>query len=161
MAIHVNTSAINNITEYPNSFKRQGAFPLERYSLFNSYEEARSYVKNNPIAYIGQIVSVAIAADPEHEIVASTKAYIIGADTELHELAQGDGSGSGASSAEVEALKARCTDLETKVAAARTAIDLPSKEEYTMNDLYDVLVAVKAALADASEEEEQEDTPEP
>lgn len=148
MATHVDTSAIKNITEYPNSFKRQGAFPLERYSLFNSYEEARNYVKNNPIAYIGQIVSVAIAAGAEHEIVASTKAYIIGVDSELHELAQGDGSESGASSAEVEALKTRCTNLETKVAAARAALNLPSKETYTMNDLYDVLVAVKAALAD-------------
>lgn len=148
MATHVDTSAIKNITEYPNSFKRQGAFPLERYSLFNSYEEARNYVKNNPIAYIGQIVSVAIAADAEQEIVASTKAYIIGVDSELHELAQGDGSESGASSAEVEALKTRCTNLETKVAAARAALNLPSKETYTMNDLYDVLVAVKAALAD-------------
>lgn len=148
MATHVDTSAIKNITEYPNSFKRQGAFPLERYSLFNSYEEARNYVKNNPIAYIGQIVSVAIAADAEHEIVASTKAYIIGVDSELHELAQGDGSESGASSDEVEALKTICTNLETKVAAARAALNLPSKETYTMNDLYDVLVAVKAALAD-------------
>lgn len=148
MATHVDTSAIKNITEYPNSFKRQGAFPLERYSLFNSYEEARNYVKNNPIAYIGQIVSVAIAADADHEIAASTKAYIIGVDSELHELPQGDGSGSGASSAEVEALKTRCTNLETKVAAARAALNLPSKETYTMNDLYDVLVAVKAALAD-------------
>ena len=23
-----------NLTEYPNSFKRQGAFPLEAYSIF-------------------------------------------------------------------------------------------------------------------------------
>lgn len=43
----------NNITEYPNSFKRQGSFPLEAYSVFTSYEEASNYAKNNLISYIG------------------------------------------------------------------------------------------------------------
>ena len=159
MATHVNTSAIKNITEYPNSFKRQGVFPLERYSLFNSYEEARDYVKNNPIAYIGQIVSVVIAADTEHGIEASTKAYIIGADEELHELAQGDSS-SGASSDEVEALKARCSDLESKIAAA-SSVTLPPKDKYTINDLWDVLSAMKNALNGTPVNEDQGDTSEP
>lgn len=159
MATHVNTSAIKNITEYPNSFKRQCAFPLERYSLFNSYEEARDYVKNNPIAYIGQIVSVAISADTEHSIEASTKAYIIGADEELHELAQGDSS-SGASSGEVEALKARCSDLENRVAAA-SSVTLPAKDKYTINDLWDVLSAMKNALNGTPVNEDQGDTSEP
>ena len=157
MAIHVNTSAINNITEYPNSFKRQGAFPLERYSLFNSYEDARSYVRLNPIAYIGQIVSVAIAADPDNGVEASTKAYIIGADLELHELAQGDSSG-GASSDEVEALKARCAELEAKVGAA-SAVLLPDKDKFTINDLWDVLFAMKSALDGTPVNEDQGDTP--
>lgn len=159
MAIHVNTSAIKNITEYPNSFKRQGAFPLERYSLFNSYEEARDYAKNNPIAYIGQIVSVAVAADPVSGTEASTKAYIIGADGELHELPQGDGS-SGASSDEVEALKARCADLESKIAAA-SSVTLPPKDKYTINDLWDVLLAMRNALNGTPANEDQGDTSEP
>lgn len=159
MATHVNTSAIKNITEYPNSFKRQGAFPLERYSLFNSYEEARDYVKNNPIAYIGQIVSVAIAANDVSGTVASAKAYIVGVDEELHELAQGDSS-SGASSDEVEALKARCADLERKVSAA-SSVTLPPKDKYTINDLWDVLFAMKNALNGAPVNEEQGDTSEP
>ena len=61
-----------NLTEYPNSFKRQGAFPLEAYSIFyNTIQEqsgggsiektalqmAQDYAKNNPIAYIGQILT--------------------------------------------------------------------------------------------------------
>ena len=33
MAI-LNTNFPTNLTEYPNSFKRQGAFPLEAYSVF-------------------------------------------------------------------------------------------------------------------------------
>ncbi len=53
MAINIDTSTIKNITEYPNSFKRQGAFPLERYSIFNTLTEAEAYAKSNPIAYVG------------------------------------------------------------------------------------------------------------
>lgn len=58
MAINIDTSTIKNITEYPNSFKRQGAFPLERYSVFNTLTEAEAYAKSNPIAYVGQIITV-------------------------------------------------------------------------------------------------------
>lgn len=54
MASIIDTSSIKNITEYPNSFKRQGAFPLERYSLFNSVSDAETYASTNPIAYVGQ-----------------------------------------------------------------------------------------------------------
>lgn len=58
MAINIDTSTIKNITEYPNSFKRQGAFPLERYSIFNTLADAEAYAKSNPIAYVGQIITV-------------------------------------------------------------------------------------------------------
>lgn len=58
MAINIDTSTIKNITEYPNSFKRQGAFPLERYSIFNTLTEAKAYANSNPIAYVGQIITV-------------------------------------------------------------------------------------------------------
>lgn len=58
MAINIELSSITNITEYPNSFKRQGAFPLERYSLFDSLSSAQNYASTNPIAYVGQLVTV-------------------------------------------------------------------------------------------------------
>lgn len=137
MAVHVNTSAINNITEYPNSFKRQGAFPLERYSLFNSLEQLQAYIDSNPIAYIGQIVTVAIPADPEHEVAASTKAYIIGADQLPHELAQGGSvtpAEGGASQEDVDTLKSKLATI--------AALVMPSKETYTTNDLYDILKSI-------------------
>ena len=47
-----------NITEYPNTFKRQGAFPLEQYSVFSSLDAAKDYAKNNSIAYVGQEIAV-------------------------------------------------------------------------------------------------------
>ena len=58
MAIIFNPTSLNRITEYPNSFERQGAFPLERYSIFNSIEEAERYSRENPVAYVGQIIVV-------------------------------------------------------------------------------------------------------
>lgn len=47
---------LSNITEYPNSFKRQGAFPLERFSVFSTYAALEDYAMNNPIAYVGQLL---------------------------------------------------------------------------------------------------------
>ena len=59
-----------NLTEYPNSFKRQGSFPLEAYSVFYNikdenneittlaFDAAKNYATSNPIAYVGQILTV-------------------------------------------------------------------------------------------------------
>jgi hypothetical protein len=69
MAI-LNVKLPTNLTEYPNSFKRQGSFPLEAYSVFyaitdesgavttTALDAAKDYAKNNPIAYVGQILAV-------------------------------------------------------------------------------------------------------
>ena len=57
MAILLN-SIPTNITEYPNSFKRQGAFPLDAHSIFYSVESAKEYASTNPLAYVGQVISV-------------------------------------------------------------------------------------------------------
>ena len=47
-----------NISEYPNSFKRQDAFPLENYEIFKTLADAFNYAKDNPVAYIGQTIKV-------------------------------------------------------------------------------------------------------
>lgn len=64
----------NNITEYPNSFERQGAFPLERYSVFSSITDAREYAKTSKIAYVTQPIGVAY--EQNGKVVADY--YIIG-----------------------------------------------------------------------------------
>ena len=51
----------NNISEYPNSFKRQGAFPLDSKSVFQSLNDAKSYAQDtsdSATSYVGQIISV-------------------------------------------------------------------------------------------------------
>ena len=57
------TNIPTNLTEYPNSFKRQGAFPLEAYEVFYSLEAAEQYAKGNNanagnIGYVGQTLKV-------------------------------------------------------------------------------------------------------
>ena len=56
MAI-LNTN-FTNLTTYPNSFSRQEPTPLEAHSLFTSKTDAENYAKNNPVAYVGQIIVV-------------------------------------------------------------------------------------------------------
>ena len=58
MAANVVVSTLKNVTEYPNTFQRQGAFPLEKYSLFSSKSEAETYAKTNPLSYVGQVISI-------------------------------------------------------------------------------------------------------
>ena len=50
--------SLKNITEQPNSFKRQGAFPLERFSVFNTKAALEAYAQSNPVAYVGQILAL-------------------------------------------------------------------------------------------------------
>ena len=57
MAKKVNPN-LTNITEYPNSFKRQKAFPLERYSVFETYAAAENYARTNGVAYVGQTLAI-------------------------------------------------------------------------------------------------------
>lgn len=46
------------ITEYPNQFKRQGAFSLDKTSKFATLLEAQDYAASSPIAYNLQIIGV-------------------------------------------------------------------------------------------------------
>jgi hypothetical protein len=66
-----------NLTEYPNSFKRQGAFPLEAYSVFYTKAEAVAYAASNPIAYVGQTLAVVEANAEDATIVDNVTFYII------------------------------------------------------------------------------------
>ncbi len=52
------TTIPTNLTEYPNSFKRQGAFPLDAFSVFDTKEAASTYAKESKIAYVGQVLAV-------------------------------------------------------------------------------------------------------
>lgn len=56
--------AINNTTktyskmEFPLAMQRQDAFALDPTGIWASFEAAHSYAKNDPTAYVGQIIAV-------------------------------------------------------------------------------------------------------
>lgn len=67
----------SNLTEYPNSFKRQGAFPLEAYSVFYTMDAAEAYASSNPISYVGQTLAVVTANAENPAVVDDVTFYII------------------------------------------------------------------------------------
>ena len=77
------TKIPTNLTEYPNSFKRQGAFPLEAYSVFyatedkTAFEAAQDYATNNGIAYVGQTLAVVTTNVENSTVVDDVTFYII------------------------------------------------------------------------------------
>lgn len=48
----------NNVLPWTNVQVRNGAFPLEQYSIFSSFDDAKTYALNNAVAYEGQIIAV-------------------------------------------------------------------------------------------------------
>ena len=49
--------------EFPLSFLRQYAGPLEASSVFSTLAELNTYIASNPTAYAGQVVSVSNGSD--------------------------------------------------------------------------------------------------
>lgn len=75
MAILLN-NAPNNITEYPHSLKRQGAFPLEYHSVFQTFAAAQEYAQNNLVAYVGQPIAVT-EETTSYYVIANTRGDLI------------------------------------------------------------------------------------
>lgn len=84
-----------NLTEYPNSFKRQGAFPLEAYSVFYTMADAEAYASTNAVSYVGQTLAVVTANAEDASVVDSVTLYIIadaaGTLQEVGRATSGDG----------------------------------------------------------------------
>jgi hypothetical protein len=84
-----------NLTEYPNSFKRQGAFPLEAYSVFYTMADAEAYASTNAVSYVGQTLAVVTANAEDTSVVDSVTLYIIadaaGTLQEVGRATSGDG----------------------------------------------------------------------
>lgn len=98
------TNIPTDIAEYPNSFKRQGAFPLEAYELFYSLKDAEDYAKegfgnSGHIAYVGQTIKVVTDYGVDCYVIADTAGT-------LHRIGEGfdfiEVDGGGADSADPE-----------------------------------------------------------
>jgi hypothetical protein len=70
------TERPKNLTEYPNSFKRQGAFPLDSTNCWYSLDEALSYAANDKTAYVGQIITVIENRVVKHYTIINEEGYV-------------------------------------------------------------------------------------
>ena len=76
-----------NLTEYPNSFKRQGAFPLEAYEVQYSLSAAQAYATSDPLAYVGQTIAVVENGDVTLYIISDAEGTL----KEVGSATNGDG----------------------------------------------------------------------
>ena len=78
-ATFIRQDNIHSITEYANTFVRQGAFPLERFSVFDTLSLAENYAKNDPRAYIGQqlVVVESANATPSSFVISGTGGSLV------------------------------------------------------------------------------------
>ena len=60
----------------PKAMNRTNPAPLDASAVWTSLEELKNYAATNPVAYVGQILSL-VAYDEESQAITSVKAYII------------------------------------------------------------------------------------
>lgn len=80
--------------EFPLMISRQGPFPLDRYTVFYSMEDAKAYATSSPVAYVGQYIAVVTDGVAE--------AYQIG--SESGELLPLQGGGGGVASLDIDTI---------------------------------------------------------
>ena len=129
MAI-LNTGIPTNLTEYPNSFKRQGAFPLEAYSTFYSSSDMHTYAEENPIAYVGQMLVLVEGGAVTAYLIKDTAGTLL-------QLAQTTESGD---------LAGDVAKLQTKVAKLFEIVGLTSETDqgWTEPDHDDIITSIEA-----------------
>ena len=81
MATTVIGTELNSFTEYPNTFRRQGAFPLDQFEIFTNLDAAKQYAKEGLQAYNGQRIVVIDLATKKATI------YYISSERDLVEIA--------------------------------------------------------------------------
>jgi hypothetical protein len=127
-----------NLTEYPNSFKRQGAFPLEAYSVFYSKADADAYAATNAVSYVGQTLAVVKANAEDPTKVDDVTLYIIAdAAGTLQEVGKApdieinldDYATTSAVTEAIEAEKTRAEAAEEALGARIDAIDFVDSSE--------------------------------
>lgn len=164
MAI-LNTVLPANITEYPNSFKRQGAFPLERYSVFyaieadadkgiaakTAFQAAKDYAQNNPIAYVGQVISVVsvqnnVASVDVYKIVQKLNNNDIIHDLEL----VGDAEAITAANAAIAGLTTRIQNAETSITTLQEIVNGKGEGEAHVKGLIEKVADAQGLLNNIS-----------
>ena len=95
------------------AFKRSNPLPIDRYSVFQTEADAKSYAKTNPVAYPGQLIAVVTASGATAYIIREVGAADTVADGGLIKLAYTTGDGDVAKT--IESLQTELTKLVKKV----------------------------------------------
>ena len=128
---------LNNKLDWAMSFQRTGKFPLDRSSMFASYEDALAYARQDGsdsrqiggTSYVGQLVVVyGPGVDGEGEEVSAYLITAVGAGATLVKLAASTASGD--IEQDLIALQAKVGQIEGKVTALEEK-DSPSRSEFT------------------------------
>ena len=94
----------------PLSIRRGNPFPLDEYSVWYDKTQMETYAQTNPVAYVGQILTLV------NEVESTVEAYMIqNAAGSLIKLASTTASGD--LTADVQALQGKVSNLETSVGA--------------------------------------------
>ena len=95
------------------AFKRSNPLPIDRYSVFQTEADAKSYAKTNPVAYPGQLIAVVTASGATAYIIREVGAADTVTDGGLIKLAYTTGDGDVAKT--IESLQTELTKLVKKV----------------------------------------------
>ena len=113
--------------EFPLQISRQYAAPVDKYSVFYSFEEASTYASTNPIAYVGQIIQVV------NESNGTATAYIItNTDGDLEEIGSG-----GSSTLVVNNLSDLTTTVAGDLEVGQTAFVVSESKSYILTAIGD------------------------
>lgn len=120
----------------PLSIRRGNPFPLDEYSVWYNYEQMENYAKNNPVAYVGQVLVYV------NESKNTVDAYVIqsigGA---LMKLAASTASGD---------LASDVLELQGKVSNLETAVGTKAEESSIVaTNLWAAIEEIKAAYESA------------
>ena len=120
----------------PLSIRRGNPFPLDEYSVWYNYEQMENYAKNNPVAYVGQVLVYV------NESKNTVDAYVIqNIGGVLMKLAASTASGDLAS--DVLELQGKVSNLETTVGTKAGGSSIAA------TNLWDAIEEIKAAYENA------------
>lgn len=126
------------------AFKRSNPLPIDRYSVFQTDADARSYAKTNPVAYPGQLIAVVTDSGATAYIIREVGAADTVTDGGLIKLAYTTGDENVAKT--IEKLQTKLDNLIKKVGTADISSVFPSGTAEDKQTVTNALLTLKAAV---------------
>lgn len=132
----------------PLSIRRGNPFPLDEYSVWYDKTQMETYAQSNPVAYVGQILTLV------NEVESTVEAYMIqNAAGSLIKLASTTASGD--LTADVQALQGKVSNLETSVGTKEEESEIVATTLWAA--IEEVKTAYETALTDYYNKAEVDD----